>query len=509
MWIYTSAIRILAKGYLPNTLVTLSKLKEILSEVKTALWTSNPDYDLVIDRLYLYYDMQLVTFSIKKKQESYTITSIHTTVHTTATDTISIRNTTSFHHRSKYKAQSCTHLQVEKPYITLNTETYISIWHQELRTCKRIGYEFYCEELFMVKHKSRYSCESVIYFNLEAETIKENWTYRFYYIKTDITPTVLDDGNEIILANCPKDKHIIWNINNDIPVRIPSHPYVLVNRSVLCNCGIEADNHFLLESLAACENVNSKLTMYFTVNIAFVNYLDKCPNLTESLEFPVIKSKTTFEQTLPIYLNISKFDQTLLTASSDLKEFINSYTNHIEIFDLQERHDNTELITNKNFFSDNYIMDIFMFTSVIISLLAATLTVYLLCKHKKLWILIASMVLHQVKEVGAVTQKEINSECRTLAYIGIILTILGLVMVTILHYRKSKLCKGHKFSNTVRIMLFISDVQNYIPIKLCRAAGSIHLFKIIGMLKAENYIAKQKLHMGYIRNRLERSHSDF
>ena len=68
--------------------------------------------------------------------------------------------------------------------------------------------------------------------------------------------------------------------------------------------------------------------MYFTVNTTFVNYLDKFPNLTESLEFPVIKNRTTFEQTLPISLNVSKFDQSLLTASSNLKEFINSYTNH-------------------------------------------------------------------------------------------------------------------------------------------------------------------------------------
>ena len=136
------------------------------------------------------------------------------------------------------------------------------------------------------------------------------------------------------MANWPNDKHIICSINNDIPVRIPSHPYVLANRSVLCNCGLEAENHFLLESLAACENANSELTMYFTVNTAFVNYLDKFPNLTESLEFPVIKNRTIFEQTLPIFLNISKFDQTLLTASTNLKEFINSYTNHKESFDL-------------------------------------------------------------------------------------------------------------------------------------------------------------------------------
>ena len=87
------------------------------------------------------------------------------------------------------------------------------------------------------------------------------------------------------------------------------------------------------------------------------------------------------------------------------------------------------------------------------------------------------MVLHQVKEVDAeVSHKEINSECRTLAYIGIILTIISLAMVTILHYRKSKFCRGCTFSNSVKIMVFISDVQNYIPIKLCKTAGSIHLF---------------------------------
>ena len=118
----------------------------------------------------------------------------------------------------------------------------------------------------------------------------------------------MDGGNEIILANWPNDKHIICNINNDIPVRLPSHPYILVNRSVLCNCCIEADNHYLLESLGACNNANSKLTMYFTVNIAFVNYLDMFPNLTESLEFLLITNRTTYEQTLPITLNISRFD---------------------------------------------------------------------------------------------------------------------------------------------------------------------------------------------------------
>ena len=36
--------------------------------------------------------------------------------------------------------------------------------------------------------------------------------------------------------------------------------------------------------------------------------------------------------------------------TSNLKEFINSYTNHKGIFDLQERHGNMELNANKTFF---------------------------------------------------------------------------------------------------------------------------------------------------------------
>ena len=59
-------------------------------------------------------------------------------------------------------------------------------------------------------------------------------------------------------------------------------------------------------------------------------------------------------------------------------------------------------------------MDIFMFISAIISLLTTTLTVYLLCKHKKIRVLITSLVLHQVKEVGTVPQ-ETNSQHTMLA----------------------------------------------------------------------------------------------
>ena len=47
------------------------------------------------------------------------------------------------------QAQSYTQLKINKPYIVLNTETYITLQSQELSTCKKIGYEYYCEELLL------------------------------------------------------------------------------------------------------------------------------------------------------------------------------------------------------------------------------------------------------------------------------------------------------------------------------------------------------------------------
>ena len=102
------------------------------------------------------------------------------------------------------QVDSYTHLQIDRPYIALNSETYISIRQQEFQTCKKIRYEFY-KELFMVKH----SCESANYFNLGPEIIKENCKFAYYFNKTDISPAVLDRGNEIILANWADDKRII------------------------------------------------------------------------------------------------------------------------------------------------------------------------------------------------------------------------------------------------------------------------------------------------------------
>ena len=117
--------------------------------------------------------------------------------------------------------------------------------------------------------------------------------------------------------------------------------------------------------------------------------------------------------------------------------------------------------------------------------------------------LVTSLALQQVKEVKAEGTEDVNCKCECTAQFYIILTLsitmIGLIIFAILQLRRIKLCRGQLFLNIVKIMLFISDVQYYVPVKLCKTAGSIHLFKITGKIMMD----KIKLNKYYIWDVLE------
>ena len=112
--------------------------------------------------------------------------------------------------------------------------------------------------------------------------------------------------------------------------------------------------------------------------------------------------------------------------------------------------------------------------------------------------LVISLALQQAKEVRPEETNEGNYSCEGTTQFYIILAlsirIIGLVVFAILQVRTKKLCRGQLFSNVIKIMLFISDIQYYVPVKLCRTVGSIHLFKITGRLT----IDKVRLNKHYV-----------
>ena len=242
---------------------------------------------------------------------------------------------------------------------------------EELRTCKKIGYEYYCEELFVVKSKSKYSCASALYFQLDRQTIKENCIFDYYYNKTDVKPSILDGGYKIVLANCPSFKRIVCSTHNDIPIEIPSHLYVLLNRMELCNCIIEAENNFVLESIAACdpERDDVDLEMYFVANTAFLNYFDE---LISTLDIPIFHSITRQEYILPISLESDDFDEELLSAPKTLRELVEKYKQRKLSFDKQhktlddEKEDDNVIETS---IFDHLAFNIFIFVMTVISVI--------------------------------------------------------------------------------------------------------------------------------------------
>ena len=172
--------------------------------------------------------------------------------------------------------------------------------------------------------------------------------------------------------------------------------------------------------------------MYFTVNTAFVNYLDSLDNLTDSLKFPILLNRTTYKQSLLISLKSFHFDSELLKAPKTLEDFVHQFWHKKESSDLQERHDNHNNnldLPNKNFLFKN----------------STTIVMYVLCKHTKLKCLVTSLGLQQIKEVGVVAKqehvsivKEMKCTCNIQWYtiLMLSLSILGLVVFIILKSRK-------------------------------------------------------------------------
>ena len=108
--------------------------------------------------------------------------------------------------------------------------------------------------------------------------------------------------------------------NNNIPMNISGHPYVLMNQSILCNCNIEPECNFLLKSLAACEGPEAEtdIEMHFTVNLAFVNYFE---DMIEELEKQISLNWTTQEQILPISLKTFEISPNLINALKNITRF--------------------------------------------------------------------------------------------------------------------------------------------------------------------------------------------
>ena len=118
-------------------------------------------------------------------------------------------------------------------------------------------------------------------------------------------------------------------------------------------------------------------------------------------------------------------------------------------------------------------------------------------------VLITGIAFQPIKQTEAIfgTGKEQhNCAMQWYTIAALTLMIIGLTIYILATTQKCTIFKRRLYSNTVTVMLFFSDIKQYVPVKLCKTAASIHLFQIYGQLTAinskPNYIRK-KIFVGY------------
>ena len=66
------------------------------------------------------------------------------------------------------------------------------------------------------------------------------------------------------------------------------------------------------------------------------------------------------------------------------------------------------------------------------------------------------------------------------------LILLGIMFLTIERVYNMPIFRKYQYSNTIKIMMFFSNIISYVPIKLCKTSGSIHLFKLMESIQRED-----------------------
>ena len=144
---------------------------------------------------------------------------------------------------------------------------------------------------------------------------------------------------------------------------------------------------------------------------------------------------------------------------------------------------NTDKENIKIKFFNHIAMDIFLFIAAIISMIAVIAIIHIICKHVKLKTLLTGMAFQPIKQTEAATTNQTQQHCtctmQWYAIPALTLMIVFLVIYICLTTQRCTIFKNQMYSNTVTIMLFFSDVKQYIPLKLCKTAETFIYFRFM------------------------------
>ena len=449
------SIAILSKGYLPPQLFSPTDIVRISQAALNMVKQGHPDYVLAIPQASSYYDMRLVTFGIDEDDRLVVCFPIFVKDFSRKSMTLYQIETVPVPIVDKnLEANSYSQAIMKKPYIATNADYYVQLEIEELFMCKQISHIYFCEELFLVKHKTKHSCESALFYELNSELVKQNCKFKFYF-NTSVIPSVLDGGSKIVLANMLNDKRLICTYDQGLAKPLPSSPYVLVDRRILCHCHIQSGLTYVLKNIGSC-NSTEQPVLYYTVNLAFVNYFSSF--LTGKTEIPINPIQN--ETTLPIALEDYSQDPNFTIYCQDTAQFPEfldqvahihyqkqAFLANAKEFPYEGRAgmENSEVsktpqIPSGNSFGFMFTVafHVYVFVGTTISMIMLLPQAYMLLKQKKLRGLVAAITLFKQATKASATPTSLPPTkviCQEpwVSFVLTCITILGIVAYVILN----------------------------------------------------------------------------
>ena len=267
----------LSSGLLSHTIIPPGKLVELLGHVKMELIEHFKEYKLAMIELHQYYDLPLVSYSYT---DDMLILQIPIYIKHYQQQTLELFSLQTVpvpyypNRNSSYDNHAYTWLKPDHDRSAMSSSTYLALDSKQLPNCRRYSTTYYCENLFLVTHRSECTCESTIYWNKSASLINEKCNFRYYHELTP-EPRLLYAGYYLLLAKLSVPWTFFCTKERQIPNPTEGSLYVIIKRTQLCLCSISAGPYYFQENVLYCEDENVDLHMYYAVNMAVVNYFGK------------------------------------------------------------------------------------------------------------------------------------------------------------------------------------------------------------------------------------------
>ena len=146
----------------------------------------------------------------------------------------------------------------------------------QLRMCDKMGSTYYCQNSYVLHQRMQHTCESAIYYKMDAKTITEHCQVKLA-AKVEFTPKVLDVEETRVLFNLPRPWILLCG-QEKWPTEIEIAMYKVLDRKEFCECSLTAGLFQLDETLVKCTpEINSEadghFKSYFAIKKIIFDYL--------------------------------------------------------------------------------------------------------------------------------------------------------------------------------------------------------------------------------------------